>query len=95
MTPIRSPGRYLWLMTAKDKLREVVDELSEQEAEATLHFIDERRGHETDPLIALLDEAPPDDEPTTPEEDAGAAEARDEYKRGVYFDSDEIKRELG
>jgi hypothetical protein len=82
-------------MTAKDKLREVVDELSEQEAEAALHFIDERRGRDADAVSAILDEAPPDDEPTTPEEEAAVRAAREDYARGDVFEADEIKRELG
>ena len=88
-------ARYLWLMTAKEKLREVVDDLSEQEAEAALHFIDARRGQDPGALDAILDAAHLDDEPTTPEEDEGVEEARAEYERGEVFDADQIKRELG
>ena len=48
-----------------------------------------------DALGAILDAAQPDDEPTTPEEDAGVEEARTEYERGEVFDADQINRELG
>jgi len=82
-------------MTAKEKLREVVDGLSEQEAEAALQFIDARRGQGADALDAILDAAPLDDEPRTPEEDTGVVLARAEYEHGEVFDADQIKRELG
>ena len=54
-----------------------------------------RRGQSPDALDAILDAAPLDDEPTTPDEDAGVEEARAEYERGEVFDADRIKRELG
>ena len=38
---------------------------------------------------------PEDDEPTTPEEDEGAREARAEVARGEVYSADEIKREIG
>jgi len=82
-------------MTAKEKLREVVNHLSERDAEAALHFIDERRERGDDVVAAILDDAPIDDERATPEEEAGVAEARDEYEHGDVFEADEIKRELG
>lgn len=62
-------------MTAKEKLRQVVDELSEPEAERALAFIADRRDRDRDPVIAFFEDAPEDDEPTTPEEDRLAAEA--------------------
>ena len=87
-------ARYLWPVTAKEKLREVVDDLSEQEAEAALHFIDARRGQDPDALDAILEAAPLDDELTTPEEDEGVEDARAEYERGEVFDADQIKRDV-
>jgi hypothetical protein len=38
--------------------------------------------------------APLDDEPTTPDEDVGAREARQEYRRGEFISADEAKHEL-
>jgi hypothetical protein len=81
-------------VTSKEKLRLVVEELSEQEAEATLHYIDQRRSGAPDALTEMLDNAPPDDEPTTPEEDAGAQEAREQYRRGEFIEAEQIKREM-
>jgi len=80
-------------MTAKDKLRQAVEELSELEAEQMLEVIARRR--ERDPLIELFENAPEDDEPSTPEEDASADEAWESYKRGEAVSMDEIRREFG
>ena len=44
-------------MTAKDKLRQTVEELSEAEAQDTLGFIVHRRG-KRDALAELLERAP-------------------------------------
>jgi hypothetical protein len=66
--------------------------MSEHEAERALALVE---GAKVDPLMRALDEAPFDDEPTTPDEEAGAAEALAEYERGETHSADEIKRELG
>lgn len=81
-------------MTAKEKLRQAIDELSEAEAQEALGYVVQRRG-ERDALGELLDAAPPDDEPPTPEEDEGVREARAEIARGDVFSAEEIKREIG
>ena len=78
-------------MTAKERLRNLVDELSEQEAAEALALFEQ---HSDDPMIQALDNAPIDDEPSSEEEDASAHEAFEEYKRGESFSADEIKREL-
>jgi len=80
-------------MTAKEKLRHVVEELSEAEAQDALGFIAQRRSGR-DTLSELLDSAPVDDEPTTPDEDDGAREAREELARGEVFSAEDIKREI-
>lgn len=79
-------------MTAKDKLRQAVDELTEVEAADTLNYL-ARRQHR-DKLGELLASAPLDDEPTTPEEDQGAREAREQIARGEVFSAEQIKREI-
>jgi hypothetical protein len=78
-------------MTAKERLRNLVDELSEQEAAEALALFEQRSD---DPMVQALDNAPIDDEPSSEEEDASAHEAFEEYKRGETFSADEIKREL-
>ncbi|TMK40481.1 MAG: hypothetical protein E6G56_07420 [Actinobacteria bacterium] len=81
-------------MTAKEKLRATVEELSETEAEAMLDLIDSRRHGQRDALGELLEKAPPDDEPTTPEEEEGLREAREQAARGEVVSAEEIRREL-
>ncbi len=82
-------------VTAKEKLREVVESLSEPEAEQALDYIERRRGDESlTELTELLDNAPLDDEPASREEEAGVREARTEYQRGEVFTADEIRREI-
>lgn len=80
-------------MTAKEKLRHTVEDLSEAEAQDTLGFIVRRRG-QRDALAELLERAPLDDEPTTPEEDEAAREARAEIARGEVLSADEIRRQV-
>lgn len=77
-------------MTAKEKLHQVVDELSELEAERALALIASRRGR--DPMIAAFEDAPDDDEPTTPEEDASAAAAWESRHDSISLD--DLEREL-
>ena len=78
-------------MTAKEKLRQAVDELTEPEAERMLEIIARQR--ERDPVIAAFEDAPIDDEPTTPEEDRSTAEAWEQRHDSVSID--ELERELG
>jgi len=78
-------------MTAKEQLLQRVQTLTEDEAAETLRLLDQR----TDSLTRLLDNAPPDDEPVTPEEEALVQEARDEIARGETLISlDELRAEL-
>jgi hypothetical protein len=79
-------------VTAKEKLRSLVDELSEEEAASALLVVERRRA---DPMLRALATAPPDDEVSTPEEDAGAREALAAYQRGEALAPDELKRDLG
>jgi hypothetical protein len=80
-------------MTAKEKLRQAIEELSEAEAQDALGYIVQRRGGD-DALSAFLDSAPLDDEATTPDEDKGVREAREELARGEAVSDEDIKREI-
>jgi hypothetical protein len=79
-------------MTTKQRLHKLVDELSEQEAEAALVIVESRRD---DPMLHALAAAPIDDEPSSPEEDASAADALASYSRGEAISSEEMRRGLG
>jgi hypothetical protein len=84
-------AKYACCMTAKERLRQLADELSEQDAAAALVLV-ETGLH--DPMLAALAAAPEDDEPTTPDEDESAREGYAAYKRGEAVPLDEVKREL-
>lgn len=81
-------------MTAKEKLREAVEELSEHQAAETLDYIANRRAGQRDALSVLLDGAPLDDEPSSSDEEEGVGEARGEIARGEIIPADEIRREF-
>jgi len=78
-------------MTTKERLHQLVDELSEQEAEAALVIVERRRD---DPILHALASAPIDDEPSDPEEDASAAEALAAYRRGDAVSTEQLRGEL-
>lgn len=78
-------------MTAKEQLRERVEALSEEQAAEYLRVFDQR----SDPMIAFLDNAPPDDEPLTPEEEEAMREAEEDIARGDTISLEELKAELG
>jgi hypothetical protein len=79
-------------MTAKEKLRQAIEDLSELEAEETLAFI-ARRHDKPDPVLELFANAPEDDEPLTSEDEQSIAEAW--AQRDDTVSLDELKRELG
>jgi len=81
-------------MTAKEKLRERVEELSEAEAADTLDYLAGRQPAPRDALTELLESAPLDDEATTPEEEEGLREAREQVARGEVISAEEIRREF-
>jgi hypothetical protein len=83
-------GTVSCAMTAKEQLRERIETLSEQEAERTLRLIDDLR----DPLTKFLDDAPVDDEPVTPEEEAAIAEAEADIAAGRTVSLEEVMREF-
>jgi len=79
-------------MTAKEKLRVLVEELTEHEAEATLDFIASRG---RDDFARWLDSRPEDDEPLTDEERAALAESDADLAAGRTISLDQLKREMG
>jgi hypothetical protein len=81
-------------MTAKERLRRAVDELTEAEAADTLDYLARRSRAVGDPLGELLDQAPVDDESTSPDEDERACQAREQILRGEVFSAEQIKREI-
>lgn len=76
-------------MTAKEKLRERIELLSEKEAGETLRLLDMR----ADPVIAAFRDAPADDEPWTDEDESAAAQGRADIAAGRTVSLDEALRE--
>lgn len=87
-------------MTAKEKLREAIEELSEAEAAQALEILvhsreSQKPGERTAATLdELLDNAPIDDEPETEEERRAVAEGYEDLRRGNTVSLDEIRSEL-
>lgn len=80
-------------MTVKERLHRVIDEMSDEQAEAALQRID---ALQTDPLVRFLDAAPLDDEPVSAEEKGAVAEVDADRAAGVAsIPFEEIKRRYG
>jgi hypothetical protein len=79
-------------MTAREKLRAMVDALSEEEAREALRYLGSREA--SDSVTGFLDQAPEDTEPTTEGEEAELCEARAEVARGETVSVDELRRDF-
>ena len=82
------------MTTTREMLHKLIDELPECDLHMAELLIQWRHRLSTEPVLLSLATAPYDDEPTTPEEEAGVAEAREQYQRGEYLTADEAKRQL-
>jgi hypothetical protein len=78
--PLVFAGGKLDGVTTRERLHELVDELSEREADDALRYIARRR---EDPTIAAFRDAPEDDEPVTDADDEALAEVRADRAAGV------------
>src|SRR3984885_6270985 len=84
-------GVSICSMTAKEKLRARVEDLTEQEAEAALDFIASRGQSFGD----WLDARPENDEPLTPEEEGALAESDADIAAGDTISYEQVKQEIG
>ncbi len=83
-------------MTVKERLHQLVDELSEAEADDALRYVASRReGGEADSFAHWLDSRPEDDEPLTAEEEEAITEADEDIAAGRLIPFEEIKRKYG
>jgi hypothetical protein len=80
-------------MTTKADLHQLIDALSDDALAIVARFLAELEEDAAAPYTPL-ESAPPDDEPTTPEEDASAAEAWQEYRDGKGRSLAEVRVEL-
>ncbi len=81
-------------MTAKEQLRRRLDDLTEAEAVEALGVLERQAQGAGDRLDALLDSAPPDDEPEDYDDDELTQEAREQAGRGEVFSHEQVRREL-
>jgi hypothetical protein len=79
-------------MTTKERLHELVDELSEPEAKRALKLVEKE--HE-DPLLRAIANAPEDDEPLSAEDEAAIADGQADIAAGRLTALEDIKHELG
>lgn len=76
-------------MTVKDRLRNAVETMSDEEASAALRTLAEAS---RDPVGWMLDHAPLDDEPETEEERLAVAEAHSDRERGIEHEKPRFAR---
>ena len=81
-------------MSIKEDVHRIIDELPESDLEKLLRHLEMVQAARRDPFIQMLMDAPLNDKPTTPEEDAGAAEARQEIERGEGKTLNEVRAAL-
>lgn len=81
----------MYVMTTKERLHQVVDRLSEEEAADALDYIVSRG---RDPLARRLDAAPIDDEPLTDEERESLREGREDIAAGRVISMEDLRRDL-
>ena len=90
-TPARASATVECAMTAKEKLRERIEGLTEEEASEALRLLELR----ADPVIAAFRDARVDDEPWSEQDEAAAAEGRADLAAGRTVGLDEALREDG
>jgi hypothetical protein len=84
-------GIRMAVVTTKERLHRLVEELSDDEAERALGLME---GELDDPVLRAFGDAPEDDEPLTPEDEAALKRSRQEYRRGEGVPLDSIRHEF-
>lgn len=80
-------------MTTREKIHQLVDQLSEQDLRPILMLAEDLQAGR-DPVLRSMDEAPEDDEPLTPEDIAAIEEGKRDVAEGRVFTTEEVCREL-
>lgn len=78
----------------REHLHRLVDQLPESEYESVAQYLQHLRDLANDPVYQAFMNAPIDDEPLTPEEEAAIEEARKEVARGEVVDWEEAQKLL-
>ena len=87
-----APGGRIQLMSTREKVHQLIDELPESEMEPVLELIASRGA---DPVLHLLENAPEEDEEISAEEEAAAAEGRADIAAGRTVSHEEMLRKYG
>jgi hypothetical protein len=80
--------------TARTALHDLVDALPEEEVAAAERYLRFLGSGQTDLVQRTLDTAPPEDEPISPDGNAGAEEAWREFRNRETVSAEEAKRLL-
>jgi len=81
-------------MSIKEDVYRIIDGLPESDLEKLLHHLERVQAAKNDPFLQALLNAPIDDEPYTPEEQAEDEEAWQEYLRGEGRNWKDVRAEL-
>jgi hypothetical protein len=87
----RSRRLRMAVVTTRERLHRLIDGLSDDEAERALDLVESELD---DPVLKAFRDAPEDDEPLTPEEEAALECSRQEYRRGEGVPLDSIRHEF-
>jgi len=82
------------IQAERSEMHDLIETLTEEQLVAAKRYVEFLRSGYTDMLEWVLDTAPEDDEASSPEEDAEAEQARQEYLRGETIPAEEVKRLL-
>lgn len=82
-------------MGVREDLHRLVDLIPDTEGPKARQLLLDLIEKTGDPLLLALANAPDDDEPTSAEEDEGAAEAWQEYLQGKGRPWEEVRKDLG
>ena len=82
------------VMTDRDRLHALVDDLPEPEVHTALRFVEYLRHDTADPVAQALRDAPLDEEPLTEADLAELAEAERDWQEGRVVPHDQARQEL-
>jgi hypothetical protein len=80
-------------MLPRERVHQLIEDLPESELPAVEQFIKQRRDA-ADPFLRAVANAPEDDEPLSPEDEAAIEEGLDAIERGEVISQDELRRTL-
>ncbi|HEV2108081.1 MAG TPA: hypothetical protein VGR16_07445 [Thermomicrobiales bacterium] len=76
----------------RTRIHDLVDEVPDEKLPELERYVSFLRSGADDPLTWVLESAPEDDEPVTPEEEQSLQEAREAYRAGRTTSLDDVER---